>query len=117
MALRSANPRQVLAVFLGLLILILMCTFPPVNRVYIFTETNASGEVLNQEEVSAGFYGYRYYLAPRRTEDGQEFRVATLILLAQVMLLFVIVRVVVISFRDQNAGIPGGRIFHQPDTK
>ncbi len=111
------SSRQIWAIILGLVILILMCIFPPMNRVYIFTETNASGEVLNQEEVSAGFSGYRYYFSPSRTEDGQEFRVAKLIMLAQVLLLLVIVRVVVIACRDQMGALPGERIFRQPETK
>ncbi len=108
------NPRQVCVLILGLLILVLMGLFPPVNLVIIFQEVNASGEVLDTQEVTSAFHGYRYYFAPVKGEDGQEYRVAKLILVAQCLFVIVMVRVLIVALRDQKPVLPGGKLFQQP---
>ncbi len=110
------NPRQACVLILGIVILVLMGLYPPVNRVIIVKIMNASGELLDVQEVTSEFQGYRYYfsLAPR--EDGQEYRVAKYILGAQLLLLAVLVRVLMVAFRDSKPGLPRGKLFHDPRT-
>lgn len=108
------NPRQACVLILGIGIFVLMGIFPPVNRVHVFKEVNASGEVLDVQEITSHFQGYRYYFSLTPGEDGQEYRVAKLILIAQVLFLLVMMRVLMVAFRDPKAVLPRGKLFHQP---
>ena len=108
------NPRQACVLILGIGIFVLMGLFPPVNRVHVFKEVNASGEVLDVQEVTSHFQGYRYYFSLGEGEDGQEYRVAKLILVAQGLLLLVLMRVLMVAFRDPKSVLPRGKLFHQP---
>jgi hypothetical protein len=112
----SMNPRQTCVLFLGIIIFTLMGLFPPVNHVYEFKEVNAEGEVLDVQEVISSFQGYRYYFSLGPLQDGQGYRVAKLILMAQWLLLVVIVRVLMVALRDPKALLPRGKLFQRPPS-
>jgi hypothetical protein len=110
------NPRQACVLILGIVIFVLMGLFPPVNHVYVFKEVNAEGDVLDAQEVTSDFQGYRYYFSLGPIEDGQGYRVAKLILMAQWVLVIVIVRVLMVALRDPKAVLPRGKLFQQPPS-
>ena len=108
------NSRQILTIFLGLLIFILTGLFPPMNRVRtvkIINESDGSEEI---QEVQSEFHGYRYYFPLNHPLDDQEYRVAKIILGGEWLLLLVIVRTLFVAFRDNKPSLPQSRIFQQP---
>jgi hypothetical protein len=46
--------------------------------------------------------------------DGQEYRVAKIILAGEWLLLLVVMRTFFVAFRDNKPNLPQSRIFHQP---
>ena len=108
------NSRQILTIFLGLLIFILTGLFPPMNRVRtvkIINESDGSEEI---QEVQSEFHGYRFYFSMDHHEDGQEYQVAKIILGGEWLLLLVVVRTLFVALRDNRPNLPQSRIFHQP---
>jgi hypothetical protein len=110
------NSRQAWVLILGMIIFVLMGLFPPVNHVYVFKEVNAEGDVLDVQEVASDFQGYRYYFSLGPIENGQGYRVAKLILMAQWLLLIVMVRVLMVALRDPKAVLPKSKLFQQPPS-
>jgi hypothetical protein len=110
------NSRQTCVLFLGIIVFILMGLFPPVNHVYEFKEVNAEGEVLDVQEVTSNFQGYRYYFSLGPFHEGQGYRVAKLILAAQWLLVIVIVRVLMMALRDPKVVLPRGKLFQRPSS-
>jgi hypothetical protein len=110
------NPRQAGVLVLGIIILVLMGLYPPVNRVLMMKITNASGELVDEQEVTSEFQGYRSYFSLGQREDSYEFQVAKWILGAQWLLVLVMIRVLMVAFRDSKPGLPHGKLFHDPKT-
>jgi len=110
------NPRQWRVLILGILIVLLMGLFPPMNRVHTLQIMNAAGEVEDVQESKAEFVGYRYYFSLQNRQDGQEFRVAKFILGAQLLCFVVVVRVLMVSFRASRPGLPRGKLFQRPEN-
>jgi hypothetical protein len=108
------NPRQLCVLIVGIAIIVLMGLFPPVNQVHVFREVNASGEVLDSQEITSHFQGYRYYFSLGEKPDGQEYRVAKIILIAQWLFVLVMMRVLMVALSDRKSALPRGKLFHQP---
>ncbi len=108
------NTRQILTIFLGLLIFVFTGLFPPVNRVQTVKVINDSEGSEEAQVVRSEFHGYRFYFSLNDPQDGQEYRVAKIILAAEWLLLLVVVRTLFVAFRDNKPNLPQSRIFHQP---
>jgi hypothetical protein len=111
------NLRQFCILFLGVLVFVLMGLFPPVNRVQTLKVVNESSGSEEDLEVQSEFQGYAFYFSMGNpqdwaTEAGQEYRVAKIILAAEWLVLLVIVRILMVSFRDKKPSLP--KLFHQP---
>ncbi len=116
------NLRQFCILFLGVLVFVLMGMFPPVNRVQTLKVVNESSGSEDTQVVQSEFQGYAFFFSMRnplgdrtqgdRSQDGQEYRVAKIILAAEWLLLLVIVRILMGSFRDKKRSLP--KLFHQP---
>jgi hypothetical protein len=99
---------------LGFLILVLTGLFPPVNRVRIMKVINESDGSEEAQEVQSEFHGYRFYFSMDHHEDGQEYRVAKIILAGEWLLLLLLVRTLFVAFRDNKPNLPQSRIFRRP---
>jgi hypothetical protein len=108
------NARQIGTIFLGLLIFVLTGLFPPVNRVRVVKVINASDGSEETQEVQSEFTGYRYYFSLNQAQEGQEYRVAKIILGSEWLLLLVVARVLFAALRDNKPRLPESRIFQQP---
>lgn len=107
------NFRQIATLLLGFVIFILTCLFPPVNRVRtvkVINESDGSEEV---QVVESQFDSYRSYFS-LNSQEGEEYRVAKIILGAEWLLLLVMVRMLFVAFRDNKPSLPQSRIFRQP---
>ena len=108
------NTRQILTIFLGLLIFVFTGLFPPVNRVQTVKVINDSEGSEEAQVVRSEFHGYRFYFSMDHHEDGQEYQVAKIILGGEWLLLLVLVRTLFVAFRDNKPNLPHSRIFQRP---
>jgi hypothetical protein len=108
------NSRQIATLLLGCLIFVLTGLFPPVNRVRTMKVINESDGSEEVQEVQSEFHGYRFYFSMNHPLDGQEYRVAKIILAGEWLLLLVVMRTFFVAFRDNKPNLPQSRIFHQP---
>ena len=107
------NGRQISTLLVGILIFVLTALFPPVNRVQTMTVVNESSGTTETQEVRSEFHGYAFYSSLNQTPDGQEYRVAKMMLAAEWLLLLIVVGNFMRVFRDKPS-LPQAPIFHRP---
>jgi len=109
------NWRQICTLVVGILIFVLTCLFLPVNRVQTMTVVDESSGTEETQEVGSAFHGYAFYSSVNQTQDGHEYRVAKMMLVAEWVLLLILVRTFMKAFRDRPK-LPQTPIFHRPSS-
>jgi hypothetical protein len=82
-----------------------------VQTVKVVDQTSGSEEV---QEVQSEFRGYRFYFSLNHPADGEEYRVAKIILVEEWLLLLVLIRILMVAYRNKKPNLPQERIFQQP---
>src|SRR5262249_53978263 len=100
------NSRQTATLFLGFILFVLTCLFLPVNRVRTVRVINESDGSEEAQIVQSQFEGYRLYSSLNHSQEGEEFRVAKMMLAAEWLLLLLVVGKMFMAFRDNNPSLP-----------
>jgi hypothetical protein len=108
------NSRQIGILVLGLAIFVLTALFPPVNQVRTVKVINQSDGSEEVQVVESEFHGYRPYFSLNQSQDGQEYRIAKIILGGEWLLLLVVVQTLFVALRNSKPNLPQSRIFKQP---
>jgi preprotein translocase subunit Sec63 len=108
------NSRQLGILFFGILVFVLAGLFPPVNRVQTIKVVDKTSGSEEAQEVRSEFHGYRFYFSLNQPQDGEEYRVAKIILVEEWLLLLVAILILMLACRDKKPKLPRERIFQQP---